>query len=125
MRALFDTNILIDYLNGLDSAKIELARYKQPMISQITWIEIMVGTNSNDERAIRSFLFGFMQVSIDTAVAECAVSLRQQYRLGLPDAIVWASAQVQNALLVTRDIKDFRADNPGVRVPYQVAKLAP
>jgi predicted nucleic acid-binding protein len=26
LRALFDTNVLIDYLNGIDAAKAELAR---------------------------------------------------------------------------------------------------
>ena len=40
--------------------------------------------------------------------------------LKLPDAIVWASAQVHGMLLVTRDTKGFPADNPGVRMPYRV-----
>ena len=38
----------------------------------------------------------------------------------LPDAIVWASAQVHAMLLVTRDTKDFPGDDPGIRVPYMV-----
>ncbi len=33
MKALFDTNILIDYLNGIGAARNELALYEQPMIS--------------------------------------------------------------------------------------------
>ena len=36
----------------------------------------------------------------------------------LPDALVRASAQAEAALLVTRNIRDFPADDPGVRVPY-------
>ena len=44
MRALFDTNILIDYLNGVDAAKTELARYERPAISVISWIEVLAGT---------------------------------------------------------------------------------
>jgi hypothetical protein len=38
----------------------------------------------------------------------------------LPDAIVWASAQAHDMLLVTRDTKGFPPDDPGVRVPYTV-----
>jgi len=34
------------------------------------------------------------------------------------DAIVWASARQHGCLLVTRNTRDFPADNPGVRAPY-------
>ena len=30
MKALLDTNILIDYLNGLEAAREEIDRYKEP-----------------------------------------------------------------------------------------------
>jgi hypothetical protein len=36
----------------------------------------------------------------------------------LPDALVWASARAESALLVTRDTKAFPKAEPGVRVPY-------
>ena len=39
MKAVFDTNILIDYLNGIDAAKVELARYSLRQISVISFIE--------------------------------------------------------------------------------------
>jgi hypothetical protein len=38
----------------------------------------------------------------------------------LPDAIIWASAQANAMLLVTRNTKDFPATDPGVRVPYRI-----
>jgi predicted nucleic acid-binding protein len=41
-------------------------------------------------------------------------------RLKLPDAIGWASARLNEALLVTRNTKDFPAHESGVRIPYQV-----
>ena len=41
--ALFDTNILIDYLNGVEAARTELGRYSDKAISLITWMEVMVG----------------------------------------------------------------------------------
>jgi predicted nucleic acid-binding protein len=36
----------------------------------------------------------------------------------LPDAIILASALVRGRVLITRNIKDFPANMPGVRVPY-------
>jgi predicted nucleic acid-binding protein len=50
----------------------------------------------------------------------CEVDLRQKHRVKLPDAIVWASAQAHSLLLVSRNTKDFSADYPGVRVPYEL-----
>lgn len=44
--------------------------------------------------------------------------LRRSSRLKLLDAIVWASARAESALLVTRNTKAFPAGDPGVRVPY-------
>lgn len=120
MNALLDTNILIDYLNGVTAARDEIVRYAQPSISPISWMEVMVGTTAEDEPGIRRFLAGFRQVAIDHDIAERAVAIRRTHRLRLPDAIVWASAQREGALLVTRNSRDFPADEPGVRVPYRL-----
>jgi predicted nucleic acid-binding protein len=37
----------------------------------------------------------------------------------LPDAIIWAAAQSEDRILVTRNTRDFPAEDPGVRVPYR------
>lgn len=121
VKALFDTNILIDFLNGADEARDELRHYATPAISVITWMEIMVGANAETEAALRAFLSSFDVVGLDPTVAEAAVELRRRHRMRLPDAIVWASARARGALLVTRNTKDFPADDPGVRVPYTLS----
>lgn len=118
VKAVFDTNILIDYLNGIPQARDELARYEDVSISIITWMEILVGARPGAAAATRDFLDSFDHVAIDEAVAERAVSLRQQCRMRLPDAIIWASADVHSRLLVTRNSKDFPTDAPGIRIPY-------
>ncbi|MES9904302.1 MAG: type II toxin-antitoxin system VapC family toxin [Sedimenticola sp.] len=120
MKALLDTNILIDYLNGIEAARVEIDRYEQPIISPITWMEVMVGATEDEQQAVRSFLARFPLVSIDAGVAETAVTIRCKHRMRLPDAIIWASAKRENALLVSRNTKDFPADSPGVRVPYRI-----
>lgn len=120
MKAVFDTNIVVDYLNGIAEAKAELALYDQPAISAITWIEVMVGARPGEDEAIRNFLGGFEQVPVDRAVAETTIAIRRRHRIRLPDAIIWAAARSRDALLVTRNERDFPADHPGVRVPYRL-----
>ena len=120
MRALLDTNILVDHLNGVEAAREEIRRYERPLISPITWMEVMVGALESDSVVVRAFLSGFTQVPIDPAVAEIAVALRRQQGIRLPDAIIWASARKESALLVSRNSKDFPPDAPGVRIPYRI-----
>ena len=123
VKALFDTNILIDYLNGIVAAKTELDRYPgkdDKAISVITWMEVLVGATPETDNATRGFLAGFQSLPIDTQIASRSVEIRKNHKIKLPDAIVWASAQVHDRILVTRNTKDFAADEPGVRVPYRL-----
>ena len=121
MRALLDTNILIDYLVGIAAAREELARHEDPSISAITWMEMMAGASDQEEAGrLRSFLNGFRLVPIDEAVSEIADVIRRDRRVRLPDAIIWASARHIGGLLVTRNTRDFPADEPDVRMPYSI-----
>jgi predicted nucleic acid-binding protein len=113
VKALFDTNILIDYLQGVPDAREELARFEDAAISIVTWMEVMVGATDDTHAATRAFLTGFRLIALDRAVA-----LRRRHRMKLPDAIIWAAAQSEDRILVTRNTRDFPAEDPGVRVPY-------
>lgn len=97
---LFDTNILIDYLCGIDAAQQELARYKSGAISIVTWMEVLVGASSEDEAQLRAWLDTFRVIELDEIVAMRAVEIRRLRKVRLPDAIVWASAQVHSLVLV-------------------------
>lgn len=119
MRAVFDTNILIDYLNGIEAAAAELKLYDQPCISVITRIEVLVGASGPEEaHLIRRFLAGFEMMELGASVADQAVFMRRQYSLKVPDAIVYATARELGCMLVTRNTKDFKTDWPDVRAPY-------
>lgn len=120
VKALFDTNILIDQLNGVAKAGAEIALYRDRAISAVSWIEVLVGASSGTEEAVRAFLGEFILVPLDEVVSERAVQLRRQHRLKLPDAITLASAQISGRLFVTRDEKDFSNGNPGIRIPYRL-----
>ncbi len=121
VRALFDTNILIDFLNGAPEARDEIGRYQDPAISIVTWMEVMVGARETAGSTTRAFLARFEVIGVDEAVAEAAVRLRRSHRMKLPDAIIWASARTSGRLLVTRNTKDFPAGDPGVRAPYSLS----
>lgn len=117
--AVFDTNILIDYLVGRDEAQREFERYTRRAVSVVTWMELQIGASNEEEGdVIDLFLREFRVVDITRQVARRAVDIRRRTRLRLPDAIIWATAETESALLITRNTKDFPTNDPGVRVPY-------
>jgi len=120
---LLDTCILIDYLNGISPAADTLKEYAEnSAISVITWMEVMVGAfrmNHEQQQITRRFLARFTQLPVNEAVAELAAAIRAQRGIKLPDAIIDATAQVDNRLLLTRNVKDFK-NIPGVIFPYTV-----
>jgi predicted nucleic acid-binding protein len=120
VKALFDTNILIDYLSGIDEADKELSRYAGPAISAITWMEVLAGAKPEEEAALKMWLLTFDVIDLNGAIAERAILIRREKRIRLPDAIIRATAQVHSLLLVSRNTKDFPEDDPGIRVPYRL-----
>jgi predicted nucleic acid-binding protein len=119
MKVVFDTNILIDYLNGNPDANAELHRYQDRYISRIVWMEVLCGVFGRPQEQItRQFLHSFTVTELDSTIAEEAIQIRRQFRLKLPDAIVLATARFHQCKLVTRNTKDFDSNWPEVHVPY-------
>jgi predicted nucleic acid-binding protein len=119
LKALFDTNILIDYLNGSEDAAAEMGRYHERLISVITAMEVLAGAQTAEqEDVIEMFLRDFRLVELSRAIMREAVDLRRTQRVRLPDAMIWATARIESALIVTRNTKDFPPTEPGVRIPY-------
>ena len=117
---LFDTCILIDYLNAVPQARVECDRHSDRAISIISWMELLVGTDSAVEYEVRKFLLNFKVVPLTPAVAERAVVIRRGSRLKLPDAIIKATSEEDGRVLVTRNTRDFPAGSAGTQVPYTV-----
>jgi len=119
----FDSNILIDALAGLPQAKDEIARSAglggRVWISRLVWIEVMSKGSAPDLRRTEHFLSGFAVEEVDTEIGARAAALRRERpRLKSADALILATAQLRNRVLVTRNIEDFPAAMPGIRVPY-------
>lgn len=117
---LFDTNILVDYLNGVVEAAEELDRHSARSISIITKMEVLVGVRPNTGTATKAFLSSFDILPITDQIAERAVDIRRAFRIKLPDAIIAATADVHNLVLITCNTRDFGSEEFQVRVPYQI-----
>jgi predicted nucleic acid-binding protein len=121
MIAVFDSNIVIDFLNGIEQARTELAQYKTAYISPITWIEAQVKAPEGLEEATRAAVDNhFQRLELDEKTLSEGLIIRRKLRLKLPDALILASARVNGWLLVSRNTKDFPATMLGVRVPYEL-----
>ena len=121
MKAVIDSDVLIDYLQGVPAAREELARYRRPLCSTITFTELLASARTAAERQAAAALLGSLgRVELTEDIARRAVELRQTLRLKLPDAIVLASAEVEGCILVTRNTRDFPVGDPRVRFPYTV-----
>ncbi|MDX2073707.1 MAG: PIN domain-containing protein [Alphaproteobacteria bacterium] len=106
---VFDTNIVIDYINGNAKAADELGRCSDRLISIMSWMEILVGCNTIDkEQQVIEWMAAFFDVVyIDDEIAAQAVNIRRDLRLKLPDAVILATAHHHKTVLITRDRKDF------------------
>ena len=114
----FDSNIVIDWLNDSQAATNELERYPRHRISRIVWTEILAGEPLETRDKIQQLISPFEVVELDSRIALAAADIRYRMRIKLLDAYIFASAQVNGSILVTRNTKDFPAHMPGIRVPY-------
>lgn len=121
MKAVIDSDVLIDYLQGIPQAKVEISRYSSPHYSVISWMEIMCGAEGEIEwKAAKALLESMQQVDLSKRIAEIAVSERKRQGLKFPDAVILASADSEGCILVTRNTKDFDQNDPRVRFPYSL-----
>ena len=68
MIALFDSNIVIDYLSVIPQAAAELAQYKQAYINPITWVEAQVKAPPGLEQATREAIdANFKRIELEEA----------------------------------------------------------
>ena len=116
----FDSNILIDWLWDRPQAIAELSRYRRHRISRVVWTEILAGEPLERRDTIQQLIAPFEVVEIDARIATAAADIRHRMKMKLLDAYILATAQVNGAILITRNTKDFPANMPGIRVPYEL-----
>ncbi len=117
---VFDANILIDLLKGIEAARKEVKRHNDGAVSIMTWMEVMTGATPELEQTVRELLSEFRLISLSETIAEQAIIERRQRKIKLPDAITIASAVVEDGVLVTRNTRDFPRNERHVRIPYRI-----
>lgn len=112
MNMLVDSNVIIDYVSNRipeKSAK-QLDNYFNSnfSVSIISKIEVL-GFNTLDYEMeqLESFIQLSSIVYIDEAVADKTIEIRRMKRIKLPDAIIAATALVQNCILLSHNTTDF------------------
>ncbi len=116
--AVFDTNVLIDFSREDPVAAKAIKSYTVRLVSMITWIEFMTGIPEYKEPTARRFLKDTFEVIYpDEGIVERTLLNRKKYGLKFPDAMIYATANAYNGVLVTRDIKDFKPEWGDIVVP--------
>ncbi len=122
-KLLLDTDVLIDYLRGRAEAVSYLESLDMPLlVSTITVAELYSGVREGQERQqLELFLhvFNFVPLEIDTAIKGGLYrrDYGKSHNVGLADALIAATAELQQATLVTLNKKHFPMLND-VYVPY-------
>lgn len=110
---LIDTDVLIDYLRDQPESVEYLEKLSLPLsVSAVTVAELYAGVRDGRERlALDQFVRSFRIVAIDEEISVRAGILRRDYGkshgTGLADAIIAATAETQQARLVTLNGKHF------------------
>jgi predicted nucleic acid-binding protein len=106
---LIDSNIII-YASQPEHARLrELIAAQAPAVSAVSYVEVLGyhALTAAEESLLRQFFAVATMLPIDRDVLDQAVSLRQQRRLSLGDALVAATALVHHLPLATHNVDDF------------------
>jgi len=120
-KALFDSNIII-YLSKRELPFSFVDKFDDHFISVITYMEILSYnfSSKSEENFIIELLDLFKVVYINRETADEAIEIRKKNRIKLPDAIIAATAIINELFLVTRNIDDFK--NVAVNIINPFAK---
>jgi hypothetical protein len=120
MRWVLDSNVWIEAAAGVPHAVNALAKGAAANwcgYSAISRLEVLgfPKLTPAEESGLLTLLSQFHEIPVSTAVIDKAIELRRQVSIKSPDAIVAASALIEGAELVTRNVSDFRKI-PGLTV---------
>jgi hypothetical protein len=101
-RYLLDTNAIIYLISGRLVLPLPDGQYSVSIITEIELLSFP-GLSAEEEQKIRDLLFLLNRVQLTDAVRDETIRLRRKNRLKLPDAIIAASAMIDDAVLLTND----------------------
>lgn len=109
---LVDTDVLIDFLRGYAPAVEWLREARnRPLVSVITVAELRAGMRAGEESALESLFDALIVLPVDERIATRAGDLRRQFGpghgTGLADALIAATAIVNQARLVSLNVRHY------------------
>ena len=113
-RILFDSNIIIYYLNGAVAVESYFECIKNgeivPVISIITKIEILSYPSIKEQEiaAVEMVLNKFEIIPLTEPVVLNTIRIKREYSIKLPDAVIAATAISEHITILTRDATGFR-----------------
>ena len=115
-RYILDTTFVIDYLRDLAPAVARMARFfddgDEPMITEIVACEVATGSPAHPDPDLVRFLdqIDFVQPPYEAALRAGqwrAEARMRGHTLSLADALIAATADVADAAVLTRNVRDF------------------
>ena len=109
MNMLLDSNIIIYAIKPeQDQLRAHLAKYDLS-VSAISFLEVLGyhKLTMEEERDFREFFDVVSMIPISQPILSQAVRLRQQRKMSLGDAVISATAILNDLTLVTANSKDF------------------
>lgn len=114
IKYIWDTNTVIYYLQNnfpSDGEKLidNIADNYQPAISIISEIELLCwpSASEDDILLLKKFISKCVVYELDNAIKLKTIEIRKQFKLKLPDAVIAATAIVNNYFLISRNATDF------------------
>ena len=112
---LFDTDVLIEHLRGNEQATallLDASSNEQAACSVLTRFELLAGMRSNERSRIRQLLDSLTNLEVSYETANRAGEWARQYRrshegISSIDYLIAATAEVNGADLLTRNVKHF------------------
>lgn len=113
MQYLLDTNIVIYYFNGLtDDERIDALLIHSFNIAIINQMEFLGRsgflTDENLYQKAQEFISHANVFDLTQGVVDKTITLRQQHKIKMPDAIIAATALVHGFGIATNNIDDFK-----------------
>ncbi len=113
-RVLIDTDIFIDCFSNYGQSSELLSSWlegKEVYFSAITETELLAGKDCRKpevENKVLALLMQARKVEVDNWIARNAGQMKRECPISTTDALIAASALKVDAVLYTRNLKDFR-----------------
>ena len=110
---LLDSNAIIGYLaakipaSGMET--ISAIVDQVPRISVISQIEVLrFNDTPENEKVLSDFVDSSIIYSLSTGIVQRTIELCKKSTIKLPDAIIAATALIEDLILITRNTDDFK-----------------